>query len=253
MDTNELNVRVTFNRRSALAALTAFFLCWRPGFIGSESLQLTTYYPAPYGGYVSLLTTNNTRLARDGGTVGIRTGNNTPRAPLDVAGEVVAVSRFTMAQDTGSSSLTWHIDNSGGRFRIFQQPNIATAGVERLTILNGGNVGVGTSAPGDRLTVSGGNLRVENGNMIIQSGNLTFTNSSSAVGFITGLCSTVGYGSGTASCPAGMRVMATYGTTSCTSGGLLFRGGDLQNPGRWFSYIIEGCAGSMLCCRVRDW
>ena len=46
----------------------------------TENLVITTYYPAPYGGYVSLLTTNNTWLARDGGRVGIGTTN--PQAQL---------------------------------------------------------------------------------------------------------------------------------------------------------------------------
>ncbi len=35
----------------------------------SENLTITTYYPAPYGGYVSILTTGGTILARDSGNV----------------------------------------------------------------------------------------------------------------------------------------------------------------------------------------
>ena len=40
-------------------------LCFHPRPAGAESLTLTTYYPAPYGGYVSLLTTGDTFLSRD--------------------------------------------------------------------------------------------------------------------------------------------------------------------------------------------
>ncbi|MEK7721109.1 MAG: hypothetical protein AAB359_01825, partial [Elusimicrobiota bacterium] len=51
---------------------------------GSETLTLTTYYPAPYGGYVSLLTTGQTVLARDSGSVGIGVAN--PSGKLQVSG-----------------------------------------------------------------------------------------------------------------------------------------------------------------------
>ncbi len=74
METIDLNINLTFGRKSVFLLLVLFFLCWRPGFIGSENLTLTTYYPAPYGGYVSILTTGQTQLARNAGSVLIGTG-----------------------------------------------------------------------------------------------------------------------------------------------------------------------------------
>jgi len=46
--------------------LPAFLLfAWRPCLLSAETLTLTTYYPAPYGGYVNLLTTGRSVFARD--------------------------------------------------------------------------------------------------------------------------------------------------------------------------------------------
>ncbi|MDA8132200.1 MAG: hypothetical protein M0011_11915 [Elusimicrobia bacterium] len=72
------------HRKTVVALMALMFICWHPGFIGSETLTLTTYYPAPYGGYVSILTTSQTLLARDGGNVGI--GTPSPAAKLHVVG-----------------------------------------------------------------------------------------------------------------------------------------------------------------------
>jgi len=71
----------------------------------SETLNITTYYPAPYGGYVSLLTTNNTYLARDnGGSVGI--GTTTPGQKLDVnGGNIRATGEIISTLQSGSGQF----------------------------------------------------------------------------------------------------------------------------------------------------
>jgi hypothetical protein len=72
----------TIVRRISYVLLMSFiYLTAIPKLANTENLVITTYYPAPYGGYVSLLTTNNTWLARDAGSVGVGTLN--PRAQLD--------------------------------------------------------------------------------------------------------------------------------------------------------------------------
>ncbi|KAF0127700.1 MAG: hypothetical protein FD189_246 [Elusimicrobia bacterium] len=81
---HRITLELSFTRRKALALLTLFFLCWRPGSLGSETLTMTTYYPAPYGGYARLLTTGQTVLARDGDRVGI--GTMGPGTKLEVKG-----------------------------------------------------------------------------------------------------------------------------------------------------------------------
>ncbi|MEN9722730.1 MAG: hypothetical protein RJB38_716, partial [Pseudomonadota bacterium] len=57
----------------------------------------------------------------------------------------------------GSSTAApmWAIDNWVDRFRVFRKPNISTSGTEFMTILNNGNVGIGTSSPAAKLDVSG--------------------------------------------------------------------------------------------------
>ncbi len=76
MNEKDMVIRVKITRERALAMLAFLFLAWHPGVLNSESLTLTTYYPAPYGGYVSLLTTGLTLLARDSSRVGIGTGTD---------------------------------------------------------------------------------------------------------------------------------------------------------------------------------
>ena len=65
--------KISFTRAQAVAGLLLFVVCAFYEIAGSETLTMTTYYPAPYGGYASLLTTGQTLLARDGGSVGIGT------------------------------------------------------------------------------------------------------------------------------------------------------------------------------------
>jgi hypothetical protein len=100
------------------------------GELASESVSLTTYYPAPSGVYAQMITTQNTYLARDGGGVAI--GGAVPPA----AGTKLAV--------TGGNVVM------GGNVVIG-----GNAAVDR-------NVGIGTRSPSASLDVVG-SLRFENG------------------------------------------------------------------------------------------
>lgn len=87
------------------------------------------------------------------GAVGFFT--NTPRRGLDVWGEVTATNRLTLAQDTGTTSPTWHLDNTNSLFRLYHQPNINTSGTTILTATRSGQVGIGVYNPTHTLDVAG--------------------------------------------------------------------------------------------------
>ncbi len=130
-----LTLKLELTRRQTVFILASALCCWHPGPLGSETLTLTTYYPAPYGAYVSLLTTAQTLLARDTGKVGI--GTITPAAKLHVMGE-----------DGSNLSQAFYSGGSGGM---------------GLTVTNAGNVGIGTPAPSARLHIAGGSIRFSGG------------------------------------------------------------------------------------------
>ena len=103
------------------------------------------------------------------------------------------------------------------------------SGPGRLQVA-GASLGVGV-VPTQPLQVNG-NVRIDNGSLM-------------------GLCTVSTYGYGTTPCPAGYYVMGSYGGGSpCTSGGLLFLGGVVNNPARWVPHYEMNCTGNMLCCRI---
>jgi len=139
MKTKEITLKLKFNRHQAAALLAVFFLAWHQAFLGSETLTLTTYYPAPYGGYVSLLTTQQTLLARDAGRVGIGTAN--PVDKLGIAGGGIDVAGGGIMIDGGQTI------QSRGRMHLFGQ--------ELLYLLNRSGVVIGREWGGN------GNLSVQ--------------------------------------------------------------------------------------------
>ena len=112
---NEKIVGVQFKpgRKNCLFDLVAAFLCFHPRPLGSETLTLSTYYPAPYGGYVAILTTGgtaaspvNTVLARDGGKVGI--GTVSPASKLSVSGGIQMGDDTAACTASKNGTLRWH-------------------------------------------------------------------------------------------------------------------------------------------------
>lgn len=80
----KININLQLTGRELIIFLCLALILFPALSLNSETLTLTTYYPAPYGGYANLLTTSNTWLARENGLVGI--GVRNPSAKLDIAG-----------------------------------------------------------------------------------------------------------------------------------------------------------------------
>lgn len=220
MKTKEITFKIKFNRHQATALLALFLLAWHPAFLGSETLTLTTYYPAPYGGYVSLLTTQQTLLARDAGRVGIGTAN--PVDKLGIAGGGIDVAGGGIMIDAGQTI------QSRGRMHVFGQ--------ELLYILNRSGAVIGREWGG-------------NGNLSVQ-GNL------SVGGSLTGLCTwrPMG-GSGWSYCAAGENMVNANFTSWASEWACIGMktGGGATNLDKLCiaGTKTTGLSGNMLCCRIQ--
>jgi len=242
-----ITLQLQLTRRKALLLLTAFFLCWRPGFLGSESLTLTTYYPAPYGGYASLLTTGQTILARDGGSVGI--GIAAPVQKLHVNGNIQA-DRIKFPGVGGNSGI------SGDYYSIYQEAGGWSWPYPDLVVQyhTGIKYDAHQSYGGHRFytgydgTGNPAGLQMQISDQVYVMGNLN------VAGAITGVCRTVQYGvNWGAGCSGTERVFGAYGDNGATVNGMMFYGGALNNPGAWTPYVSVGAdkSGWLLCCRIQ--
>ena len=119
----------------------------------------------------------NLLLNPNGGQIGI--GTISPLSTLTVGnaggtigGEIVLNptstqyegGQITIKKSLTGSTVDWTIDqygstSSNARFRIFN----GTSETNGLTILENGNIGIGTIAPSSRLNLSGGGIRIFNG------------------------------------------------------------------------------------------
>jgi len=119
------------------------------------------------------------RITKDG-NVGI--GTMSPETPFHLLGGSPEALIEATDQDQAahlylrSTARTWQIEADSGpgsndNFRIAEASNdLSDAGVNRFVILPGGNVGIGTTSPKEKLHISGGNLLLDD-NKFIRVGN----------------------------------------------------------------------------------
>lgn len=110
---------------------------------------------------LQLRTNNATRMVIKAGTGNVGIGSTTPSTPLHVVGRITTGSDFSSA---GAITFRppdgfayFHIDNGGsgrpnGRLRV--SVGVNPGDVELISILQDGNIGIGTASPKDKLHLS---------------------------------------------------------------------------------------------------
>lgn len=117
--------------------------------LSSESVTLSTYYPAPSGVYTQMITTGNTFLARDAGN---RVSIGTTAAPpagvvLDINGNMQLSGALPQTLSYGAGAS---VSAPAANTLVFN-----TAGAERMRVRDNGFVGIGTNNPLLALDVNG--------------------------------------------------------------------------------------------------
>lgn len=184
----ELTVKLdlSFGKRSIGAMMAALMIFASATEVASESVTLTTYYPAPSGVYSQMITTGNTYLARDGGyvdvgnsaiqgagvkmtvtggTVGIGTSAPSTAYVLDVNGQFhVNGAAWAALIQSGSASAYFahsggygaYIDAGGSANSGTYALDVNRSGAPYLFVRGDGYTGIGTAGPTQQLDVAGG-------------------------------------------------------------------------------------------------
>lgn len=238
---NIVTIQFKFTRDKALILMALFFLCWHPRPLNSETLTLTTYYPAPYGGYASLLTTGRTLLARDGGSVGV--GVAAPGQKLDVSGNIRANGETIGTMASGFGQFRAIAGNYGSFIR-----NDGSDTYMPLITDAGNQYGIWNGLRPLRVNNVSGDVWMANAQVVFRHG----------TGAVEGLCRVVGYTfGGVTNCNANERIFGWYGD------GTVHMWGWVPYVGAWVgqdqSNVTSGnivgfgqdWSGNMQCCKIR--
>lgn len=168
--TIDIHLRLSWDFRAVKPWLILALLVLTAGDLASESVTLTTYYPAPSGVYTQMITTNNTYLARDGGraliggTVLSPGANADAASKLDVTGSAYVQKLMTTGGNVysaadpsaadfviGSSAGTRHDSSimfwsNASASRVFNQNDVFYLSVWNQDAVAGANVLLGAGA-----------------------------------------------------------------------------------------------------------
>lgn len=218
-----ITIELKLTRERVFLCLVFLFLTWRPGFLGSETLTLTTYYPAPYGGYVSLLTTGNTYLARDSGRVVIGGAGLAAVDTLTVYGNGTAITTVDNVNSVKtrlfSAATGGYVGTSTNHPLILR-----TSDADRIVISNIGAVSIGVPP---QSVDTAGDVRIG--------------------GFIRGLCERRAFYVNKASyCGGSSAVSGNYTIVSVSDSS-----DNDYHLNQWW-YTTNPTSGHMVCCKFTN-
>jgi len=226
----KLSFDLTFSRRFITAAgAAAMMLCAVPE-LDSESVTLSTYYPAPSGVYTNMITTANTFLARDSGNVGI--GTTSPAVKLHVSGDVQA-NHIKFPGVGGNSGV------GGDYYGIYQEAGAWASPFPDLRVQY--HTGIKYDAyygyGGHRFYTGYNGSTIPSGSGLVAGNGPTLAvddavRAAVPIVYSGPICAPTVYGAGTSFCPAGRYVTFT--------GGIMVK--------QTYSIGSTDPAGTMLCC-----
>lgn len=226
-------------RRIFILIITiTFYMLSNTNIIDSETIQVTTYYPAPYGAYYRFLTTDNTWLARNGGNVAI--GLSSAGQKVDIAGGNLRVNGELISTMGGGSAQFRAIAGNYGFMIRNDGPNTW------FLLTNPGNqYGGWNSLRPFRVVNNSGDVFLANSNLVIRHSD----------GAIGGLCRWRPFSSYGWSHCAGNEYPVVLNYTGFAQEDTCIGQGNLATPsGRVQDVCIHGTktvgvSGSMLCCK----
>lgn len=119
----------------------------------------------------------NTNIYYNAGNVGI--GTTTPGQSLEVAGGMRISGPATLSAAMGAGTFSYNhpvmrefIGDGTGYSRVFSK-RVSSTTTDLVAILDTGNVGIGTTSPGQKLDVVGGNINVSSSGGV--GGNISLT------------------------------------------------------------------------------